>query len=307
MITHRFVPNEAESLISSNFTNFSLDLKMIGPTLPLARRHGVIGLFDRMNWKHPLFVIAISCLCLSSIAQNQVPQLQAGKPVDTVIYNFTYGFDGSCLPLYDFIITIDQNLTPFVSGVNFYGVISALSPLLDSVYTDEAGFLHNGDTIWFSQSLTQYTFYYPLAAAIAIDIHLAGTPSIAFETYPCQLIMNCTLALCANTCQISAFDPPPFQCIVDDFSGSENIDEFTSCHIFPNPATGILNVQCSEVGNNLVDLRLYDSFGKLIHEQLQVNVDRNQEIFTSKFTPGIYYIVLSNDQKILKRDKLLLR
>ncbi len=254
-----------------------------------------------------ILVITLFFQTSFSLAQNQVPQLEAGKPVDTVIYNFTYGFDGTCLPLYDFILTIDQNLIPFVSGVNFYGVVSGLSPLLDSVYTDEAGFLHNGDTIWFSQSSTQYTFYYPLASAIAIDIHLAGTPSIAFENYPCQLIMNCTLALCANTCQINAFDPPPFQCIVDDFTSTEEIDDRTACHIFPNPATGILNVQCSDIGKDPVNLRLYDSFGKLVHEQMKVNIDQLSVISTMNLTPGIYFFFLSNDQQTLKQEKLLIR
>jgi hypothetical protein len=254
-----------------------------------------------------IFVIILFFQTNFSLAQNQVPQLQAGKHVDTVIYNFTYGFDGSCLPFYDFILTIDQNLIPFVSGVNFYGVISGLGLPLDSVYTDEAGYLHNGDTIWFSQSLPQYTFYYPLTAAIAIDIHLAGTPSTAFETYPCQLIMNCTLALCSNTCQINAFDPPPFQCIVDDFSSSENIDDRNACHIFPNPAPGIFKVQCSDIGNGVVDLRLYDSFGKLVHEQMKIDFHRTQEITTRNLAPGIYHVVLSNVQQILKREKLLIR
>ena len=258
-----------------------------------------------MNRRSLIFALVLSCLSFQAVAQNQVPQLEAGKPVDTVIYNFTYGFDGTCLPFYDFILTIDQSLIPFVSGVNFYGVISGLGLPMDSVYTDEAGYLHNGDTIWFSQSLQQYTFYYPLVGAIAIDIHLAGTPVTAFENYPCQLIMNCTLALCSNTCQINAFDPPPFQCIVDDFSGSENIDELTKCHIFPNPTTGIINVQCSDISNDPVDLKLYDSFGKLVHEQIKVNIDQLSVITTMNLSPGIYFIVLSIDQHLLKRDKLL--
>lgn len=260
-----------------------------------------------MNWRYLLLALALSFSCFISAAQNPVPQLQAGKPVDTIIFNFNYGFSGSCLPTYDFILTIDQNLIPFVSGVNFYGVISGLGPLLDSVYTDEAGFLHNGDTIWFLQSSPQYTFYYPLASSISIDIHLAGIPSMAFEPYPCQLIMNCTLALCTNTCQMNAFTPPPFQCVVNDFSSLDNANGVLPFNIFPNPASEYFNVQSSDNHNVSVNLRLYDSFGKLILERNGIKITDYQKINTMNLTAGIYLLVISKDQQILSRQKITIQ
>ena len=149
-------------------------------------------------------------------AQIQIPQLEVGKPVDTVIHNFIYGFSGTCLPVYDVILEIDPSIVDFVSGIHFYGTISGIPNFLDSVLTDEVGFLLNGDTIWFDAALNSYTFHSPLPFTMMIDLHLAGTPLTPFELYPCDLVMNCTLGICQNTCLLTSLSPAPFQCMVNE-------------------------------------------------------------------------------------------
>ena len=71
--------------------------------------------------------------------------------------------------------------------------------------------------------------------------------------------------------------------------------------IYPNPTSGIIRVSSTE--NNLKNVSLYSMLGSLIHsEEIVLN---EIELNLSHLTSGIYYLVLTSEDRILNQKVII--
>jgi uncharacterized alkaline shock family protein YloU len=84
-------------------------------------------------------------------------------------------------------------------------------------------------------------------------------------------------------------------------SGVAVITAVTKYNIYPNPAKGFVNLSFNEAGKYLV--RVYDAALNLKYQQKISTM--NQEINTSTFPKGIYFIELSNESGLKEMKKLV--
>ncbi len=82
-----------------------------------------------------------------------------------------------------------------------------------------------------------------------------------------------------------------------------NINELTdNINIFPNPSSGLVNVSGLSMNSSL---HVYNIVGNKVMEKV---VRQNQEIISLKNqTSGVYFIVITNDNEIIGRYKLILK
>ena len=77
--------------------------------------------------------------------------------------------------------------------------------------------------------------------------------------------------------------------------------------LYPNPTTGIVNVQCSmdnaQSGN--VEIRVYDVYGKLIETTHALSPQPTAQIDLSRYSSGIYIIKLENNGRVVATGKVV--
>jgi hypothetical protein len=64
--------------------------------------------------------------------------------------------------------------------------------------------------------------------------------------------------------------------------------------LFPNPSTGVLNLNLAESGSQNLKLQLYSISGTVIYETQIDPAHRMQELDMEEVPPGVYLVVLSN-------------
>lgn len=83
------------------------------------------------------------------------------------------------------------------------------------------------------------------------------------------------------------------------FVYSTGVNEYNTLNVnvFPNPTTGVVNVECSAIGANL---SVYDMFGKVVMNTMVCG--ECTELDFSSFAPGVYMIRIATDNamKIVK-------
>jgi len=86
-----------------------------------------------------------------------------------------------------------------------------------------------------------------------------------------------------------------------DYTGIEAASG-TSIQIYPNPSSGLLNVAGVEPGSRI---RVYNSVGVAVHDRIVFN--STEVISLSDQPDGIYFVTLTNTEKIIGRYKLILK
>jgi len=96
--------------------------------------------------------------------------------------------------------------------------------------------------------------------------------------------------------------------VVDSADIGDGINELNNnlnFDVYPNPATGIVNVGLSQQGK--YDLRLINVLGEVVYRQ-QETIDGKTIIDVSGFSKGIYFIeVLEESTKVIGRKKLIIQ
>lgn len=83
-----------------------------------------------------------------------------------------------------------------------------------------------------------------------------------------------------------------------------SINEFSTTNIFsfyPNPANDILNIRLNKIGNYTI--QLFDVIGNIISNKIVLS---NNVIDITNYSNGIYFIQLSEKNKILNTSKLII-
>ena len=90
--------------------------------------------------------------------------------------------------------------------------------------------------------------------------------------------------------------------------GIEDHDLGASITVYPNPTSGIINVQCTmnNVQAETVEIRLCDAYGKLVNV-VSANNDGITQIDLSRFAPGIYLLKAVADGNVVAVRKVVKR
>jgi hypothetical protein len=83
-------------------------------------------------------------------------------------------------------------------------------------------------------------------------------------------------------------------------------EDNSNYRIYPNPTSGILNLELSHISSFYLTLDIIDVNGKLIKRYLNINSDSNQIIEIKSQTNGVYFYKLYSDNGYLKTGKIIL-
>ncbi|MBI4929594.1 MAG: T9SS type A sorting domain-containing protein, partial [Bacteroidetes bacterium] len=69
------------------------------------------------------------------------------------------------------------------------------------------------------------------------------------------------------------------------------------CTIYPNPTSGVFNVQMSQFENlKMKDIEIYNMYGEKVPAHFQINSFSNSQIDLSSQPAGIYFIELKTSK-----------
>ena len=85
-----------------------------------------------------------------------------------------------------------------------------------------------------------------------------------------------------------------------------NDHEFGNLTVYPNPTTGIANVQFTDYQNPITKIHLYDAYGKLV-AVVAVNNDGTTQIDLSRFASGVYFVKAMADGNVVAVRKVVKR
>lgn len=202
-----------------------------------------------------------------------------GVPFDSTLTSGYYASAAGCTQTSEMTVKLDTSLFNYASGLEFMIVV-------DSVQgpTGVPSPIPN-DTFRLSSSTPTYSSL-PIGPNFWFRIVVAGTPTTAFQHYPCHItIIQCT-CLCLNLTITK--DVNGGNCTVDrpDAIFEQNADKALS--FYPNPANNSLNIKGI---NGKTTLRLYDPFGRLVMEQ---TADADTVVDTSRLPAGVYSLSVDN-------------
>ena len=140
------------------------------------------------------------------------------------------------------------------------------------------------------------------------------THSCSFIVDQAWLEQNCKIIVNVYRKADSIYKSPVLQAIKFPVIGSSdisevNIDEDKVISIFPNPASGIVNIHTSIVVKGKYSLEIIDLKGQkvksLFHGSLQANT-YNFEISVNDLSTGTYIVVLKTTQGVFRKKLLVL-
>ena len=135
----------------------------------------------------------------------------------------------------------------------------------------------------------------------------AGNPGSTFlwsNGLTSQTIVADTLGLGYGIQDLSVEVTSEFGCVNSgdvsiEFVDCTGIDELTSLaiRIYPNPASGVINIELIGEANKAVDIKIMNVAGKIVlnHDNIFVTGTHIQQIDISNFADGIYSIVVINN------------
>ncbi|WP_339611939.1 T9SS type A sorting domain-containing protein, partial [uncultured Planktosalinus sp.] len=87
--------------------------------------------------------------------------------------------------------------------------------------------------------------------------------------------------------------------VYDGVLNSNEIEIFNSLKAYPVPANDFLKVEWNE--NYLSEIRIFDSTGKLIFFENEINLTNTLQINVSDFSTGIYFLRVNNEKGIFTK------
>ncbi len=238
-------------------------------------------------------------------------QYRVGVPVcDTLAVFENYGV--ACDAAVDsLVLTLDDMLVPFVSGLNFQVEITDVQGIITSNVIDT---LNNGDIIVMPTSNpggVLKIFINGVSSTVSFIAKIAGTPTVANENYFCDIDVAITLLSCNNGG--SFFPAGPDTCSVQPATAisepSKIIKGYNLAGNYPNPFNPATTISYTIPATGFVQLNVYDVTGKFVRTLVkeQQLAGRYSLQFEGKDLPsGIYfYRLMVKDYEQTRRMVLL--
>lgn len=92
---------------------------------------------------------------------------------------------------------------------------------------------------------------------------------------------------------------------VRGYSSLTEIKKQTSLKLFPNPARDIVTIAVESSVNNKT-IAITDMLGRRVYSKNTQNKKDNVSVNTSNFRPGVYFVSITADNKVIKTEKLVI-
>jgi hypothetical protein len=94
---------------------------------------------------------------------------------------------------------------------------------------------------------------------------------------------------------------------VKDCSSINENGQSVKLNIFPNPNSGIFNLQLNTLKSQKVSIRVTDLTGKTVYrsEEIKINGAYNQQIDLSQFSSGVYNIFVIGDEGVAQKKVVI--
>jgi len=221
------------------------------------------------------------------VAQIPIPQLKAGVYVNDSIYNLDIYLNAcQLIGVHDVDVMIDSNLIPLASGVELKYVVTLLNTMPDSVYSVQSGVVHLYDTLTFSSNNTYFRFYSSVSGLMQLKLIIVGTPTVALESYPCELSLGIVLPNCMDAKYIYSSGT---LCTVEDFNGIRENETSLTFKVSPIPANDYFEIQALSVQKNEKVFMLFNGQGQeVLREKMTLNF-KSKRISIDNLANGIYF------------------
>ena len=98
----------------------------------------------------------------------------------------------------------------------------------------------------------------------------------------------------------------PFEIVVDKVYGTKENEETGLVSVYPNPTSGLLNVQSSQ--DQIQKITVYDHQGRVVNDSVAVDLQGNKAgLSLIKLSDGIYYIEVTCGNATVKRKVTLIK
>ncbi|WP_157505148.1 T9SS type A sorting domain-containing protein [Flavobacterium tegetincola] len=87
---------------------------------------------------------------------------------------------------------------------------------------------------------------------------------------------------------------------------SSEMPTFKSCTLYPNPASGTVQVQY-DLGVSNATVELYDLMGRLLSQKALADAQGTATLNISNYSAGVYIVAIRNENQILYQQKLIIK
>ncbi len=237
------------------------------------------------------------------VAQIPIPQLKAGVYVNDSIYNLDI-YLNSCqlIGVHDVDVMVDSSLIPFANGVELKYVVTLLNTMPGSVYSVQSGVVQLYDTLTFSPNNTYFRFYSSVSGLMQLKLIIVGTPTVALESYPCELSLGIVLPNCMDSKYIYSSGTA---CEVEDFNGIREIEKSLMFKVSPIPANDYFEIQALSVQNNEKVFKLFNGQGQEVLREMMALNFKSKRINIDNLTNGIYFWKVIDQDGFQESGKLI--
>ena len=89
--------------------------------------------------------------------------------------------------------------------------------------------------------------------------------------------------------------------------GVDNVDVEKSISVYPNPANSIVNVDFGDLNASSAEIKVYDILGKQVFDNSMKVSSNHYTINLGSESPGIYFVKINVNNKVVVRKISLMR
>ncbi len=93
--------------------------------------------------------------------------------------------------------------------------------------------------------------------------------------------------------------------VLDSTAASGIIDRSSSFSIYPNPASQFIEIKTSQLSNSFDEIFIYDAMGEMVYQEGLKSAQAQKQINISRYSNGIYWLVLKNNHQVIYKNKWL--
>jgi hypothetical protein len=98
-------------------------------------------------------------------------------------------------------------------------------------------------------------------------------------------------------------EPMAINIVENPNTGAISLAEKVSVSVYPNPTHGLLYVELNNWRNNVIDMMIYDSYGRTVVKQKLQSEHNSYDL--SKLAPGAYFVRIQAGDNVLSKKILL--
>jgi hypothetical protein len=146
-----------------------------------------------------------------------------------------------------------------------------------------------------TETTTNYTYSWSSTPAgfTSTDQNPTVTPTSA-GSYTYTVTVTNTLVGCTGTASVNVTVSTCTD--IDEINGSKS-----ALNIYPNPTTGIMNLESSSIDNADFEVLIYDAYGKLYKKE-----KNDKSVNISDLSAGVYFVVVKTDNVSIYNKKVIL-